>query len=168
MFLLSQLVHKLSFSFSSLSFLLLHRFQSIWIFLIFILITISGYSTLGNDNINLKNVKIQNIIQINHEIPTWDVGDYWKYEIDDLIIESEDMGLNINIEINDFIVEVIEDLGDSFNFGDISKRRKSPFNLQRVEFWIDHKLCDWNLTFKYTGVPVKQTFTSNSASSTSA
>ena len=43
--------------------------------------------------------------------------------------------------------------------GRIEKRRKSPFNLQKIEFWIEHKLCDWNLTFKYLGEPEKSDVT---------
>ena len=45
------------------------------------------------------------------------------------------------------------DLGDSFNFSDTEARRQSPFNLQQIEFWIEHLLCDWKLTFKYLGKP---------------
>lgn len=55
----------------------------------------------------------------------------------------------------DGLKEFFEDLIDSFNFGDIEKRRKSPFNLQEINFRLDHLLCDWKLTFEYIGKPEK-------------
>ena len=54
-----------------------------------------------------------------------------------------------------------EDLLNSFGLsGDksndksaIQRRRDSPFKLAYIEASLDHKLCDWKLTFKYTGRP---------------
>jgi hypothetical protein len=45
------------------------------------------------------------------------------------------------------------DLADSFNFSDISARRKSPFNLQLIKVTLNHSICDWTLSFTYIGAP---------------
>ena len=57
--------------------------------------------------------------------------------------------------VKDFFV----DLGKSFRFDDIQLRRDSPFNLSLVVFSITHKLCDWELNFKYMGQPEKDSNT---------
>jgi|GEM_PF-2033347 len=68
---------------------------------------------------------------------------------------------------DDGISMFFEDLAKSFgiavetddNKSALQRRRESPFNLQKIEFWIQHAICDWDLTFKYEGQPVVSTIT---------
>ncbi len=56
----------------------------------------------------------------------------------------------------DGLAEFFNDIYDSFNFQDIEKRRKSPFNLQEINVKLEHLLCDWKLTFEYIGKAEKE------------
>jgi hypothetical protein len=55
----------------------------------------------------------------------------------------------------DGLQEFFTDIADSFNFSDIEKRRNSPFNLKEITVSLDHLLCDWKLSFIYSGSPEK-------------
>ncbi|MBP5705734.1 MAG: hypothetical protein J6W76_00495, partial [Spirochaetales bacterium] len=48
-----------------------------------------------------------------------------------------------------------DDLGASFNFADISERKRSNFNLQEINVTVSHSIHDWDLTFSYLGQPQK-------------
>jgi hypothetical protein len=84
-----------------------NKIKSLIVF--FIILVFSTYTTSA-----IYTNSTKNFVKNNQDVPIWNVGDYWKYHIDNLIIESEEMGLNINIELDNFIVEVIEDTGDSY------------------------------------------------------
>ncbi|HNZ26701.1 MAG TPA: hypothetical protein PLG34_09570 [Spirochaetota bacterium] len=53
------------------------------------------------------------------------------------------------------IVDFFTDLANSFNFGDINKRKSSNFNLQEIAVSVEHNLHDWTLIFQYVGKPEK-------------
>ena len=48
-----------------------------------------------------------------------------------------------------------DDLGASFNFADISERKRSNFNLQEINVTVSHSIHDWDVTFSYLGQPQK-------------
>jgi len=49
------------------------------------------------------------------------------------------------------------DLFDSFNFFDESKRRRSGFKMQRLNFDLNHHLGDWTASFKISMYPYQRT-----------
>ncbi|TVQ38385.1 MAG: hypothetical protein EA384_09205 [Spirochaetaceae bacterium] len=47
----------------------------------------------------------------------------------------------------------LEDITNSFAFGDQERRQDSPFNIQSISIAAVHHLDDWDLTLRYTGNP---------------
>ena len=84
-----------------------------------LLISISVLPVIGKTNVEKIDITkyyshSEKVILDN--LPVWEIGDYWIYEIDDIDIEHEKDGisLNIDIKIDDFIIEVVDDTVDSY------------------------------------------------------
>ena len=73
-------------------------------------------------SVNIDKMKTSNVtfatesISFHDDVPVWEVGDTWKYKVDDIDIEYEDgdVAVDMHLEIGELILQVTDDTDDSY------------------------------------------------------
>lgn len=73
-------------------------------------------------SINIDKMKTSNVtfvaqsISFHDDVPVWEVGDTWKYKVDDIDIEyeGENLAVDMHLEIGELILQVTDDTGGSY------------------------------------------------------
>lgn len=70
------------------------------------------------DNVNIKEISDTELFtsSFDDDVPTWNVGDWWTYTIDDINIdiEEENQSIHFHLQIDEFNLTVDDDTGDFY------------------------------------------------------
>ena len=85
--------------------------------LLFITTVFPVMTSADIDKMKVSNVTfVDESISFHNDVPVWEIGDTWKYKVDDIDIEYEDetLAVDMHLEIGDLICQVTDDTGGSY------------------------------------------------------